>query len=59
MRKKVIIQAVNELPNVVKLDDVIEKLIVLEKIESGLREINAGKTIDHASVKKKVKKWSK
>ena len=59
MRKKVIIQAINELPNIVKLDDFIEKLIVLEKIESGLKDIDEGKVIDHTLVKKRVKKWSK
>ncbi len=59
MRKKIIVQAVNELPNIVKLDDVIEKLIVLEKIEAGLKDINEGRVIDHATVKKRIKKWSK
>ena len=59
MRKKAIIQALNDFPNIIKLDDLIEKLIVLEKIEVGLKDVNEGKTIDHATVKKRVKQWSK
>ena len=41
MRKKAIIQVLNDLPSEVKLDDVIERLIVLEKIEIGLTDIKA------------------
>ena len=59
MRKKAIIQALNDFPNIIKLDDFIEKLIVLEKIEVGLKDLNEGKTIDHSTVKKRVKQWSK
>lgn len=59
MRKKAIIQVVNDLPNDVKLDEVIERLIILEKIESGLEDVKAGRLIDHDIVKKRVKKWSK
>jgi predicted transcriptional regulator len=59
MRKKSIIRIINEFPNIVKLDDFIEKLIVLEKIEDGLNDIKEGRVIDHEEVKKKIKKWSK
>ena len=59
MRKKAIIQVLNDLPSEVKLDEVIEKLIVLEKIEVGLTDIKEGRVIDHNSVKKQIKKWSK
>ena len=59
MRKKIIIQALNDFPNILKLDDFIERLIVLEKIEVGLNDINEGRTIEHSNVKKRVKQWSK
>ena len=59
MRKKAIIQVLNDLPSEVKLDDVIERLIVLEKIEVGLTDIKEGRIIDHNLVKKQIKKWSK
>ena len=59
MRKKAIIRAINDLPNEVKIDDVIEQLIVLDKIESGLEDVKAGRLIDHETVKKRAKKWLK
>ena len=59
MRKKIIIQALNDFPNILKLDDFIERLIVLEKIEVGLNDVNEGRTIEHSNVKKRVKQWSK
>ena len=59
MRKKIIIQALNDFPNILKLDDFIEKLIVLEKIEVGLNDVNEGRTLEHSNVKKRVKQWSK
>ena len=59
MRKKAILEVVNELPNDVKLDEVIERLIILEKIESGLDDVKNGRVIDHSTLKKLSKKWSR
>ena len=59
MRKKSIIKAINELPANVKLDDIFERLLVIEKIEEGLIDLKLGKTISHESVKRRVKRWSK
>ena len=41
------------------LEDFLEKLIVIEKIDEGLKDVKAGNTVDHTSVKKMVKKWRK
>lgn len=49
IRKKAIIQALNNFQNIIKLD-LIEKLILLEKIEVGLKDLNEGRTTDHATV---------
>ena len=58
MWKKAIIKVVNDLPNDVQPDEVIEKLIVLEKIESGFKDVKAGRLICHDFVIKKARKWS-
>ena len=34
-------------------------LIVIEKIEEGLKDVSEGKTITHQNLKKEVKKWLK
>jgi predicted transcriptional regulator len=59
MRKKSIIRVINDFPANVKLDEVIERLVVLEKIEAGLNDLKEGNTISHESVKRRVKRWSK
>jgi len=45
--KERILKAVEELPDDVTLDEAIEKLCFLAKLERGLQQANAGKTISH------------
>jgi predicted transcriptional regulator len=59
MQKSTIIQTLNELPNKFNLDDFLERVIVIEKIDQGMEEAKAGKTISHEKVKKMVAKWHK
>ena len=59
MKKQSLVQVVNELPNDFNLDELMEKLVVIEKIESGLNDVKNGRTISHEKVKKEVKKWLK
>jgi predicted transcriptional regulator len=59
MQKSTILNTLNELPNKFDLDDFLERLIVIEKIDEGIQEAKAGKTISHDKVKKMVAKWHK
>ena len=59
MQKTTIINTLNEFPKKFNFDDFLERLIVIEKIEEGLEEAKAGKTISHDKVKKMVAKWQK
>jgi predicted transcriptional regulator len=59
MQKSTIIHTLNELPNKFNLDEFLERLIVIEKIDEGMEEAKAGKTISHDKVKKIVAKWHK
>ena len=59
MQKSTIIHTLNELPSKFNLDDFLERLIVIEKIEEGMEEAKAGKTLSHDKVKKMVAKWHK
>lgn len=52
-----VVQTLNEFPKEFKLDELVERLMVLEKIEEGILEAKAGKTVSHSSVKKQVAKW--
>lgn len=59
MTKEKVLSTLKELPEEFTLDDLFEKLIVIEKIEFGLSQIREGKVITHDEVKEKVKEWRK
>ena len=59
MKKTVVINTLNELPKEFQLEDLIERLIVIEKIDAGLKETKEGKTVSHEAAKKLIAKWSK
>ena len=57
MKREKVIEAVKELPQEFDLEELMEKLIFVEKVEQGLKQLDGGKTVDHAQVKEVVKKW--
>lgn len=59
MKKSTIIHTLNEFPKKFEPDDLLERLIVIEKIDEGMAEAKAGKTVNHDKVKKMVAKWHK
>lgn len=59
MNKQSLVQVVNELPQEFNLDELMEKLLVIEKIDAGLNDVRKGRTVSHEKVKKEVKKWSR
>jgi len=60
MKKQKVIQAVNEFSQEVDLNELFERLIVAEKIEKGLLQIERGETISHEKVVAHFqKKWRK
>jgi len=59
MKKATVLNALNELPKEFNLDDFLERLLVIEKIDEGLEDMKEGKTVPHEKVKKMVSKWQK
>jgi len=51
LTKEKIIQSISDLPDEFSLDELVEKLIILEKIEIGLQQVEEGKVIYHTEVK--------
>lgn len=47
------IEALRELPPDATVDDAIERLVVLAKIEAGLAELDRGEGIPHEEVKRR------
>lgn len=59
MKKTTVINALNDLPKEFTLDDLLDKLMVIEKIDAGLQDVKEGKVYTHEEVKKMVNKWRK
>lgn len=57
MKREKAIATIKELPPEFELEDLIEKLIFVEKVEKGLKQLDEGKTISHERVKEVIKKW--
>ncbi len=57
--KEKVINAVRELPDDASIEDVMEHLLFLAKIEKGLQQANAGQTISNEQLKEKMSKWLK
>ena len=57
MKRDKAIETVKEFPQEFELEDLIERLVFLEKVEKGLQQVEQGKTIPHEKVKEITKKW--
>jgi len=49
-----ILQTIEQLPDDVTVDQVIEKLYLLNKIETGIQQADAGDVMDHEEFKKQL-----
>ena len=59
MRKSKAIDIVQQMPDSFVVDDLIEKLIFIEKVEEGLNDIQEGNVVEHSELIKQVSEWSK
>ena len=57
MKRDKAIETVKEFPQEFELEDFIERLVFVEKVEKGLQQVQQGKTIPHEQVKEMTKKW--
>jgi len=52
--KERVIDAVRELPDDATVEDAMERLYFLAKVEKGLQEAEAGKTVSHEEAKRRI-----
>jgi len=57
--KEKVLEAIQSLPDKFSIDDLVERLIILEKIHIGLQQASEGKTLSNTEAKEKLKKWLK
>ena len=55
--KEKILEVVRKLPSNSTIEDIMEQLYLLHKIETGIKQANAGKKVSHAIAKERMKKW--
>jgi len=55
--KEKVIQAVQALPDDASIEEAMERLLLLAKVERGLQQADAGELIDHDAVKERMGKW--
>ncbi len=59
LTKEKIQKTIEGLSDKPKLEDVIEKLILLDKIEQGKKDVNEGRVYSGEQVRDELKKWLK
>ncbi len=55
--KKAVIDMIERLPDDVTITDIMSELYFRQKVDEGLRQLDAGKAIDHQEVKDRLKRW--
>ena len=55
--KKKVLKSVKEMPDQFDIDEIIDRLIILHKMEQALADSAAGRTISHEEAKKQFAKW--
>lgn len=55
--KEEVIKIIQELPENVTIEDIMNKLYVRAKIEAGLKELDEGKGIPHEEAVEKISEW--
>ena len=57
MRKSAVIESISKLPDEFSMDEIIERLVVIEKIEKGRQQVKAGQINTEEQAKARLDKW--
>lgn len=59
LTKTKLIESIKDLPDQFSIDELIDRLVLIQKIEIGLEQSAKGKVNTTEEAKKKLKKWFK
>jgi hypothetical protein len=59
LTKEKVNKTINNLPDKFTIDELIDRLIFMEKIEEGLQQSEEGKVVSNEDLKIIIDKWSK
>lgn len=57
MRKSAVLDSISNLPDEFSIDEIIERLIIIEKIDKGRQQVQDGKINTEDQAKAKLSKW--
>lgn len=55
--KQLVVEAMKDLPDNALIEDAMERILLLSKIDRGTRQANEGQTVTHDEIKQKFSKW--
>ena len=53
------IKAIEQLPDESTYEDIMERLLFIQKVEAGLEDVRQGRVVSHDEVKKRLTTWLK
>ncbi len=59
MKKTQLLETIQDMPEEFSVDELMERLMILQKIEEGQQQIQAGQFYSEEEAKKKLEKWLK
>jgi len=60
MKKSKVLETLDQLPNEFSTEELIDKLLFIEKVEQGMRDVEEGNMISLDTAKERLRsKWSK
>lgn len=57
MKKEIVVESISKLPDEFSIEEIIDRLITIEKIEKGKQQIKEGKVNTEEEAKAKLDKW--
>jgi len=57
LTKTKVLKTIKQLPDEFSLDEIIDRMILLEKIEIGIAQADRGEVVSHEDVQKEINKW--
>lgn len=57
-QKQMVLDAINQLPETVTIEEIVDELAMLAAIERGIADADAGRTIRHEDVMNLVATWN-
>jgi predicted transcriptional regulator len=59
LTKTTVIKTLTRFPDNFSIDELVDKMILLEKIEKGIQDADKGRVISENELEKRIGEWSK